>query len=235
MQIVIIAGGLATRLYPITQKIPKSMIEIGGRPFLEWQIKLLKKNKIKDIVLCVGNMSDQIKEYFKDGKEFGVNLRYSQEKPDQLLGTGGALKNAETMLEDIFMVTWGDSYLDLDYQKAQEFFLKKNKLGMMSVWRNRNEIEPSNVEIQKDLVKSYSKKRKTKKMEYIDYGLMIFKKEALKYLPKNKKSDFSILNQALIKRKQLLAYDTGKRYYQIGNFQGLQEFEELVNKKKIKF
>jgi len=235
MQIVIIAGGLATRLYPITQKIPKSMIEIGGKPFLQWQIKLLKKNKITDIILCVGQMAEQIEEYFGDGSKFGVKLTYSKEKPDQLLGTGGALKNAQDLLDDIFMVTWGDSYLDLDYQKVEKFFLKNNKLGLMSVWHNKNKIEPSNVTIEGNLIKSYSKKRLTKEIEYIDYGLLIFRKEALKFLPENQKTDFSVLNQALIKRKQLLAYNTGKRYYQIGNFPGLEEFKNLANKKIIKF
>lgn len=235
MQIAIIAGGLATRLYPITQKIPKSMVEIEGRPFLEWQLRLLKKNGIKDVVLCVGNLHEQIKDYFGDGEKFGVKIRYSLEKPNELLGTGGALKNAESLLDDVFLVMWGDSYLDLDYQKAQKFFLKNKKLGMMSVWKNKNKVEPSNVEVLGNLIKSYSKKRKTKKMEFIDYGLSIFRKEALKYLPANQKVDFSVLNQALIKRKQLLAYNTGKKYYQIGNFPGLEEFKSLVNKKIIKF
>lgn len=230
MQIVILCGGKATRLYPLTKKIPKSMIRFEGKPFLEQQLDLLKKNRIFDIVLCVGYKAEQIKKYFGDGKNFGVEIKYSSDKK-RLLGTGGALKKAENLLEDSFLVMWGDSYLPFNFQKAIKFFKKSNKPGMMIVFKNLNKYEPSNVEVKNNLVKSYSKKRKTKKMKYIDYGVSIYRKEVLKYLPKNQVCDLTKLQQALIKKRQLLAYPAEKRFYQIGSPDGLEELKNYIKRK----
>jgi len=230
MQIVILCGGKATRLYPLTKKIPKSMMRFEGKPFLEQQLDLLKKNRIFDIVLCVGYKAEQIKKYFGDGKNFGVEIKYSSDKK-RLLGTGGALKKAENLLEDSFLVMWGDSYLPFNFQKAIKFFKKSNKPGMMIVFKNLNKYEPSNVEVKNNLVKSYSKKRKTKKMKYIDYGVSIYRKEVLKYLPKNQVCDLTKLQQALIKKRQLLAYPAEKRFYQIGSPDGLEELKNYIKRK----
>jgi len=230
MQIVILCGGKATRLYPLTKKIPKSMMRFEGKPFLEQQLDLLKKNRIFDIVLCVGYKAEQIKKYFGDGKNFGVEIKYSSDKK-KLLGTGGALKKAENLLEDSFLVMWGDSYLPFNFQKAIKFFKKSNKPGMMIVFKNLNKYEPSNVEVKNNLVKSYSKKRKTKKMKYIDYGISIYRKEVLKYLPKNQVCDLTKLQQVLIKKRQLLAYPAEKRFYQIGSPDGLEELKNYIKRK----
>lgn len=230
MQIVVLCGGKATRLYPLTKKIPKSMMRFEGKPFLEQQLDLLKKNRIFDIVLCVGYKAEQIKKYFGDGKNFGVEIKYSSDKK-RLLGTGGALKKAENLLEDSFLVMWGDSYLPFNFQKAIKFFKKSNKPGMMIVFKNLNKYEPSNVEVKNNLVKSYSKKRKTKKMKYIDYGISIYRKEVLKHLPKNQICDLTKLQQALIKKRQLLAYPAEKRFYQIGSPDGLEELKNYIKRK----
>jgi len=230
MQIVVLCGGKATRLYPLTKKIPKSMMRFEGKPFLEKQLDLLKKNRIFDIVLCVGYKAEQIKKYFGDGKNFGVEIKYSSDKK-RLLGTGGALKKAENLLEDSFLVMWGDSYLPFNFQKAIKFFKKSNKPGMMIVFKNLNKYEPSNVEVKNNLVKSYSKKRKTKKMKYIDYGISIYRKEVLKHLPKNQICDLTKLQQALIKKRQLLAYPAEKRFYQIGSPDGLEELKNYIKRK----
>ncbi len=229
MQIVILCGGKSTRLYPLTKKIPKSMTEINKKPFLEHQLRLLKKNHIFDIVLCIGYKGGQIKKYFEDGRKFWVKMKYSSDKK-RLLGTGGALKKAENLLEDVFLVMYGDSYLPFNFQKAINFFMGVNKLGLMTVFKNINKYESSNLEVKGNLVKSYSKKRKTKKMKYIDYGVSIYKKEVLKYIPKNQVYDLSKLQQTLIKKKQLLAYPAEKRFYQIGSPEGLEEFKKYIKK-----
>ena len=229
MQIVILCGGLATRLYPLTKKIPKSMIEIKENPFLEHQIDLFKKNGIFKIILCIGYKGAQIKKYFGDGKKFDVNIKYSSDAK-KLLGTGGALKKAEYLLEDTFLVMYGDSYLPFNFKKTISFFKKFNKLGLMTVYKNLNKYEPSNVEVEKNLVKSYSKTRRTPKMKYIDYGVSIFKKEALKFLPNNQGCDLSQFHKSLIKKKQLLVYFAEKRFYQIGSPNGLEEFKKYIKK-----
>ena len=229
MQIVILCGGLATRLYPVTQKIPKSMIEIYGKPFLEYQIELLKKNGISDLVLCVGKFSEQIEQYFGNGEKFGVKIQYSRDGAD-LAGTGGALKKAEGLLENEFLVMYGDSYLPFDFQQAVAFFKEKRKQGLMTVLHNANKYEPSNVEVEGDLIKVYSKKEKTSQMEYIDYGLSIFKKEALRFLPAEEARDLSVLHLGLIADKQLLAFPVDQRYYQVGSFDGIEEFKAYIKK-----
>jgi len=227
MQTVILCGGKATRLYPLTKKIPKSMIQIAGKPFLGYQLGLLKKNSLSDIVLCIGYKAEQIKKHFGNGRKFGVRIKYSSDKK-RLLGTGGALKEAENLLKDSFLIMYGDSYLPFNFQKAIKFFKKFDKLGLMTVFKNLNKYEPSNVEVKGNSVKAYSKKRKTKKMKYIDYGASIFKKEALKFIPKNKVYDLSQLHQLLIKKRELLAYPAEKRFYQIGSFEGLEEFKKYI-------
>ncbi len=229
MQIVILCGGLATRLLPLTQEIPKSMVEVEGKPFLKYQIELLKKNNISDIVLCIGYKGEQIKKYFGDGERFGVKVRYSSDK-NKFLGTGGAFKKAENLLEDVFLVMYGDSYLPFDFQKAIKFFEKFDKLGLMVVFKNFNKYEPSNVWVEGDLVKDYSKERKTKKMKYIDYGVSIFRKEALKFIPENQFYDLSQLHKFLIKKRELLAYPAEKRFYQTGSLEGLEEFKKYIKK-----
>jgi len=229
MQIVILCGGKATRLHSLTKKIPKAMIEICGKTFLEQQLKLLKKNRIFDIVLCVGYKAEQIKKYFGDGRKFKVNIRYSSDGK-KLLGTGGALKKAENLLKDSFLVMYGDSYLPFNFQKAIEFFKKFNKFGLMTVFKNLDKYEPSNVEVKGNLVKSYSKKRKTKRMKCIDYGVSIFRKETLKFIPQNQVFDLSQLHKLLIEKKQLLAYPAEKRFYQIGSPKGLEEFKNYIKK-----
>ena len=114
MQLAILAGGLGTRLGPLTANTPKSLVPVLGRPFLEHQIGLVRNAGIKRLVLCIGHYGQRIIERFGQGQAYGVEIVYSQEG-EQLLGTGGALKNAEPLLDDAFMMMWGDSYLLLDY------------------------------------------------------------------------------------------------------------------------
>ena len=180
MQMVILCGGLATRLGDLAKDIPKSMIKIEGKPFLEYQIENLKKHSIKDIVLCVGHLSEKIESYFGDGEKFGVNIKYSNDgnKP---LGAIGAVKNAESLLEDVFFIMYGDSYLSVDFQKAYSFFNKNDKLGLMVVYKNYDKFDKSNIIIENNAVVGYEEKDAV----YIDYGTSILRKKALENVPKN--------------------------------------------------
>ena len=226
-QAVILAGGLATRLQPLTNKVPKSMLGIDGKPFLEHQLNLLKRNEVANIVICLGYLGDQIKDYFGDGSNFSVQIHYSQDGP-KLLGTGGALKKAEALLEDNFFVLYGDSYLPVNYQQLMAIFCKSSKLAGMVVFKNFNRYDISNVVVEQNLVKLYDKKQPAPEMVYIDAGLLIFKKTALQLLKPNQYLQLESLLQELVKRKQLLALETKKRFYEIGSFNGLKEFRQLV-------
>jgi len=212
MQIVVLCGGLATRLRPLSGKIAKSMMEIEGKPFLEHQLELLKKNDIFDMIFCIGYKGEQIKNYFGDGRQFGVKIRYSREK-EKLLGTGGALKKAENLLDEVFLVIYGDSYLPFNFKTVIDYFNKFNKLGLMVIYKNQNRYEKSNVLVKDNLVKQYNKENPTKEMKYVDYGVSIFKKEALKLLPKDTPCDLSRLHLSLIKKNQLMAFESKIRFY----------------------
>jgi len=233
MQAVILAGGLGTRLEPIIGKIPKAMISVHGKPFLEHQLRLLKRHGISNIVLCIGHLGEKINKHFGDGKKFGVKIKYSEET-EGLLGTAGAIKKARDLLDDVFFVTYGDAYLILDYQNVMRYFKKTNKLGLMAVYKNFDMYDKSNVVVEKGLVKIYSKKRKAPNMVYIDFGVSVLRKKALGLIPEGKVADLEELYQELIRRKELLAFETGQRFYEIGSPEGLKEFEDLVSSEQIK-
>ena len=229
MQAVILAGGLATRLGNLTKEIPKSMIMVNRRPFLEHQLDLFKAIGVKDFVLCVGHLSSVIKKHFGNGELFGVNIRYSIEK-DSLLGTGGALKNAEDLLEDEFFVMYGDSYLPIDYRKPLAHFHKFNKLGLNVVYKNMDRYDKSNIAVKDGVITEYSKGG-GKQIVYIDAGLSIFKKEILDLIPENRVLQLYDLFNKLIDNKELLAFETKQRFYEIGSLSGLSELEAFLSKK----
>ncbi len=183
MQVAILAGGLATRLGSLTEDQPKSMIRVEGRPFLEYQLELLRRAGIENIVLCIGHMGNQIESWFGNGRRFGVHIRYSHE--DRLLGTAGALRNAEALLDPVFFTLYGDSYLFLDFRAALAYFEPQNKLALMSVYKNYDKYDKSNCVIEDGVVKKFSKREKTKDMVYIEYGANIFRKAVLKLIPEN--------------------------------------------------
>jgi len=229
MQMVILAGGLATRLRPLTLKLPKLMLQIKGRPFLEYQLELLKEYEIKDILLCVGYKGELIKNHFGDGRKFGVNLSYSFDG-DKLLGTAGALKKAYKLLNENFFLMYGDSYLPYDTQKIEESFKRSHKLSLMVAYRNQNRFDKSNLLIQDGMIKLYDKTLRGENLEYIDAGLSILKKEVLNLVPEEEPYDLEELYRTLISEEEMSAFEVKQRFYQIGSFEGFEEFKNLVEK-----
>lgn len=229
MQIVVLAGGPGTRLRPLTEEMPKSMISVKGKPFLQYQIELFKHSGIRDIVLCVGYLAEKIMECFGDGGKFGVKIRYSVEG-NRLLGTAGALKRSESLLDDVFFITYGDAYLMLDYANAMAYFKRFNKLGLMVVYKNFNRFDKSNVIVEDGYVKVYDKRRQTPDMVYIDYGVSVLRRESLALIPPDVVMDLQEFYRVLIEPGELLAYETYNRFYEIGSFRGLKEFRQLSSR-----
>lgn len=232
MQVVILAGGKGTRLNPLTKNIPKSMLQIHGKPFLEYQINSFKQQQIKDIVLCIGYLGKQIKDHFQDGAKLGVRISYSEEK-ERLLGTAGAIKNAQALLEKKFLLTYGDTYLLWDYSRVINYFKSFNKLALMVVYKNTYRHYKNNVILKDNLVTVYNKNKELPKMAYIDWGLSVLKNDVLSLIPDGQTVSLEEFYQELIRRKELLAFETKQRFYEIGSFKGLAEFKDLVNRKKI--
>ena len=227
MQMVILCGGFATRLGDLAKNIPKSMIDIYGKPFLWYQIENLKRYDIRDIVLCVGHLSEKIIHYFDDGKKLGVNIKYSHDG-DKPLGAIGALKKAEPLLDNIFFIMYGDSYLTVNYQEVYSFFKKYDKSGCMVVYKNNDKYDKSNLIVKDNMVVDYGKEKHSKEMIYIDYGTTLLRKITLKKIPLDTFYTTGEFFSKLIKQKQLLAYEANKRFYHIGNPEALEEFREYI-------
>ena len=227
----ILAGGLATRLKPITEKIPKIMVEVAGEPFLTHQINLLKNSGLTHLVLCVGYLAERIVDHFGDGSKWGVRIEYSFDGP-HLLGTGGALIRALPMLGDAFYVLYGDSYLPIDYLAVGRAFAESGKLGMMTVFENRERYDRSNVWFDGGHIRAYDKKTKIQAMRHIDYGLGVFRRQAFDGFPSDNVVDLSEIQKALLERKQLAGYEVSVRFFEIGSHAGLMELDRLLRTKQ---
>jgi MurNAc alpha-1-phosphate uridylyltransferase len=230
MQVAILAGGLATRLGELTRNEPKSLLKIQGRPFIEYQIEQIRRQGITDIVICTGHLGEPIERYLGDGARYGVNIRYSRE--DRPLGTAGALKKALNLLDDEFFTMYGDSYLSLDFARIFSYFIKQDKLALMTVYKNRDRHDKSNTSVRGNLVAAYSKNGRTEDMVYIDYGAHIFRKLAFEPVPADRYFSLEDLFPALISLKQLLAFEVHDRFYEIGSTQGIQDFTEYIRGKR---
>lgn len=229
MQAVILAGGLGTRLRPLTQTLPKVLIPVRGRPFVDYQLDLLKKSGIDDFVFCLGHLGKKVQSHLGDGSAYGCEIRYSFDGP-RLLGPAGALKRAEKLLQNRFFVTYGDAYLRAPYREIMETFGFSRKLALMSVYRNENRFGKSDVVVEGGAVIRYDKKNRVRGMDWINYGLTALRKEALDLIPEGVFCDEEAFYGSLIKRKELLAFEVKQRFYEIGTPASLSEFEAFVGR-----
>jgi NDP-sugar pyrophosphorylase family protein len=233
LTVAILAGGLAMRLRPITQTMPKSLIEVNGEPFAVHQLRLLHANGIRRVVLCVGHLGELVEHAIGDGAALGLQVDYSFDGP-ALLGTAGAIRNALPRLGDSFFVMYGDSYLPCHYATIARTFESADALGMMTVFRNEGNWDTSNVEFEAGRILAYSKTSRTPRMRYIDYGLGVFRAEAFHALPAGKACDLTELYADLLQRKQLAAFEVPERFYEIGSPAGLRETAEYLSAREAK-
>ncbi|WP_404421247.1 nucleotidyltransferase family protein [Nibricoccus sp. IMCC34717] len=227
LPVAILAGGLATRLRPITEKVPKLLVEVAGEPFFSHQIRLLRAAGLTRLVLCVGYLGERIVDDYGDGSKWGVSIDYSFDGP-KLLGTGGALIQALPKLGDAFHVLYGDSYLPIDYRAIEAHFLASGKLGLMTVYRNEEKYDTSNVWFEDGRIRVYDKKNKVPQMRHIDYGLGLFKAAAFDPFPRNEVVDLAEVQKSLVARGELCGYEMHQRFYEIGSHAGLEELNALL-------
>jgi N-acetyl-alpha-D-muramate 1-phosphate uridylyltransferase len=226
--VAILAGGYATRLYPVTKSIPKAMLPVAGMPFIAHQLALLKNAGINKVVICSGFLSKQIEDFVGDGSQFGLSVIFSADG-GELLGTGGAIKKALPLLGDYFFVMYGDSYLNIDFGAINDFFLSQHKKGLMTVLRNSDKWEKSNIVFKDGKIINYDKKEKTRDMEYIDYGLSMLRACAFDEIGHTNVFDLSQLFQSLISKEQITGYEVTNRFYEIGSALGLAETEHYLS------
>ncbi|HWA10182.1 MAG TPA: nucleotidyltransferase family protein [Opitutaceae bacterium] len=232
LPVALLAGGLATRLRPITEKVPKLLIEVAGEPFFTHQIRLLKKAGLTRIVLCVGYLGEKIVELYGDGSRWGMQIDYSFDGP-KLLGTGGALIQALPKLGEAFYVLYGDSYLPVDYLRVGDFFLRSGRLGLMTVYENHERYDASNVWFEGDRIKVYDKKNKVPQMHHIDYGLGLLQARAFDGWPRHAVVDLADVYGRLVAENQLAGYEIPERFYEIGSHAGLEELDQLLRAGKL--
>lgn len=228
LPVAILAGGQATRLRPLTQTIPKSLVEINGEPFLWHQLRLLRENGVDQVVLCVSHLGEQVRESVGDGAGFGLHVDYSFDGA-VLLGTAGAIKRALPLLGESFFVLYGDSYLPIDWRTVESAFRDSRKAALMTVYLNEGQWDTSNVEFEDGRILAYDKKRPTPRMRYIDYGLGVFHAPALSRVPPEQPWDLATLYADLLESGELGAFEAPHRFYEIGSFNGIEELRSYLN------
>jgi NDP-sugar pyrophosphorylase family protein len=231
--VAILAGGLATRLRPATERVPKSLLEVNGEPFVLHQLRLLRSKGIRRVVLCVGHLGELVQHAIGNGSALGLQVDYSFDGP-VLLGTAGAIRNALPNLGDLFFVLYGDSYLPCDYAAIARNFASAGVLGMMTVFRNEGKWDSSNVEFDNGQILAYSKTSRTPRMHYIDYGLGVFRAAAFASLSAGEACDLTELYTDLLERRQLGAFEVRQRFYEIGSPAGLRETSEFLAARAVK-
>ncbi len=233
MQAVILAGGLGTRLRPLTHEVPKVLVPVCERPFLHYILDMLSENGITDIILCVGHLGDQVVESVRDGGSFGCNIRYSIEK--ELLDTGGAIKNAEELLDEEFLMLNGDTFHPIDYRALIEFWneRKENYDGLIVLYENRELIVPNNVRVdEKGNVVEYNCEGLDGNY-YVDSGIQICKKSVFRDIPSGTRVSLEKeVYGKVIEHRRMLSYVSDIRYYDIGTPERIQMFEEYLKSRQ---
>lgn len=234
LPLAILAGGFATRLGQLTTKTPKCLIEINGRPFVDWQLDLLIESGYTDFVFCVSYKSEAVQEYLGDGSDKGVSIQYSFDGETQL-GTGGAIQKALPKLGDVFGVIYGDSYLPTDYASAEQYFLNSKSYALMTVYENKNQFDASNVEFVDRKLINYEKGSNNRKMHHIDYGITFFRDAAFLPWGDHLSFDLSEVCHQLATRGQLLGFEVFERFYEIGSLEGIREFSKYLKEASNEF
>ncbi|MGH6824158.1 nucleotidyltransferase family protein [Methyloceanibacter sp.] len=225
--LALLAGGLATRLRPLTQQMPKAMIEVAGEPFIAHQLRLLQRERVSRVVLCVGYLWEQIAEFVGDGGRFGVNVSYQVDGPE-LLGTGGALRAALPELGSEFLVMYGDSWLDTAYAPIVDAFRASGKPALMTVFRNDGKWDTSNVWFDEGRIRCYDKAERLPQMRHIDWGLGILRSEVPSARSPGVSFDLASVYAELAQSGNLAGYEVKTRFYEIGSPDGLRKTDALL-------
>lgn len=226
LPVAILMGGLGTRVLPLTANTPKALLDVGGKPFLARQLELLRSQGVRQVVLCVGHLGEQVEAFAGDGSAFGIEVEYSRDGA-VAMGTAGALRRALPKLGEAFFVVYGDSYLPTDYGAVEAAFRASQKPALMTVFRNEGQWDTSNVEFADGMLLAYNKKVRTPRMRYIDYGLGIFRSSVFAGLPDEPK-DLATVYGELLQRNELAACEVAERFYEVGSFDGIRELSEFL-------
>jgi MurNAc alpha-1-phosphate uridylyltransferase len=228
MQIVVLAGGLATRMRPETEQIPKSLLQVNGRPFVDWQLDRFAASGARSVVMCVGYLGEQIETHVRRALDRGLVVSYSYDG-EQLVGTGGALRRALARLEDELVVTYGDSYLPFDYAAPlADLRAHPEADATMSVYRNRGAFGPSNVALDGDWVTRYEKGGRAAELDCIDYGAIALRRSVLQGIADGAVWGLEALWGKLARQRKLRAFVAPERFYEVGSPEGRRDLEHRL-------
>lgn len=228
-QAVILAGGMGVRLKPLTDSVPKPMVKINQKPFLEYLITHLREQGFKKILLLLGYLPEVVQNYFGDGSSFGVEIQYSVSEVDN--ETGKRLKLAENFLEENFLLLYSDNYWPISFQKMWELFVSKDVLAQITVYSNKDNYSKNNVYVTTDgIVAKYDKSRSSAQLNGVEIGFAFVKKEVLSMLPDKNVNFEGYIFPILIEQKKLAAFVTDHRYYSVGSHERLKTTELFLQR-----
>jgi MurNAc alpha-1-phosphate uridylyltransferase len=227
LPVAILAGGLATRLRPITDTIPKALLDVAGRPFAEHQIEWLRSQGINRVVFCVAHLGDMVRNAIGSGERWNISIEYVSDS-EPLLGPGGALKRAVPVLGEEFFVLYGDSLLTCDLPAIERAFRASGRAGLMTVFRNDNQWDRSNLLYKDGRLLGYDKLHQTAEMRHIDYGLGVMTARALRPFPSDRPFDLAAVYQRLLAEGDLTAVEVADRFHEIGSLEGLEETRSFL-------
>src|SRR5262245_38622331 len=222
LPVAILAGGLATRLGPLTRETPKCLLSVAGRPFVHHLLCQLHGQGVRRVVLCLGHLGEKVVEAVGDGSAFSLEVLYSFDG-SELRGTAGAVQQPLSLLGPAFFVLYGDSYLECSYAAVQEAYQAAGKLALMTVFRNDGQWDASNVEFRDGQIVAYDKAAPTAAMRYIDYGLSVWNRRAFEVVPKTGPYNLALVCEAMLRRGELAGFEVTQRFYEIGSVVGLEE------------
>lgn len=229
--VVILAGGFAKRLHPITKNIPKSLVNIDGKPFIIHQLEYLRTQGIKRVVICVNHLGKMIQDVVGNGENFFIKVSYSFDGPVPL-GTGGAIVKALPLLEDNFFILYGDSFLPINYSNVESFYKTIQQKALITVFKNDKKFDKSNVMFLDNQFIKYNKFYPVAEMNYIDYGLAVVSSSIFKNYTINKNLDLANIYQYLSETNKLVGMKVHERFYEIGSLSGLEEIKKYFLKRK---
>lgn len=226
MQCVILAGGLGTRMLPATEKIPKALIPVRGRPFVDWQLEWLAGQGIERVIFSIGYRGDLLRSHVGDGRRFGLTVEYVDEG-NLLRGTGGALRLAydRDVLPEAFFVLYGDSYLAVSLSAVWEAFREGGSPALMTVLRNDGRWDKSNVRFENGRVVLYDKAAAGGSFRFIDYGLLLLTASVVREIPAGEVFDLAVLLHRLSVEGRLAGFEAATRFYEVGSPAGLADLE----------
>jgi NDP-sugar pyrophosphorylase family protein len=244
MKILVIAGGLATRMRPIAEDVPKCMVDIKGKPLIHHQLEVFKRQGFDEIIFCVAHLADEVKGYFKDGSSLGLSISYVQDG-DTLMGTAGSVKLAEGLIgaDEDFIVYYGDTLTTMDLNRFMDYHKKKGAIATIALHPLKRDYKSSSLIClgEDSKVSIFNEKPTTEEFQkyrgekcYVNSGIYALDRRVLGQIPKGERYDFGkhLFPRFIERGMDVRGYVSGEFFREIGRMEKYQAFLEEVKCKE---